>query len=251
MFVRAFALLFAAVAISIAATMYFGQEVLIALGLILAQAKVMMKKIVGLELPAILIWLKAQASMFFRIELLKKWITTTLLPLLLGRALLRRIAAWTGQYRRALRLRYMRLLRWYRKLHTAEKVIAALIILCATIALSVTSLGLWLILFSVKLPLWVAAAALAFWKMIWTSVQKMTFRAIAFLQLSLGWRLVKKILPEALLERKRKFDYRVARAVIRRRRMTVRQLAERKDSLPFRLGLIFEYWRGPGPRDSD
>ena len=96
MFVRAFALLFAAVAISVAATMYFGQEVLIALGLILTQAKVLMKKIAGLELPAILVWLKAQASIFFRIELLKKWITTTLLPLLLGRALLRRIAAWTG-----------------------------------------------------------------------------------------------------------------------------------------------------------
>ena len=247
---RALALLFAAVAISIAATMYFGQDVLIALGLILTQAKVMAKKMVGLELPAIIIWLKVQASIFFRIELLKKWITTTLLPLLLGRALLRRIAAWTGQYRRALRLRYMRLLRWYRRLHPAEKIIAALIILCATIALSVTSLGLWLVLFSVKLPLWFAAAATAFWKMIWTSVQKMTFRAVAFLQLSLGWRAVKKILPSALLERKRKFDYRVARAVIRRRRLTLRQLAERKDSLPFRMGLIFEYWRGSVP-DSD
>lgn len=251
MFARAFALLFAAVAVSVAATMYFGQDVLIALGLILTQAKVLMKKMVGLELPAVLVWLKAQASVFFRIELLKKWITTTLLPLLLGRALLRRIAAWTGQYRRALRLRYMNLLRWYRKLHPAEKVIAALIILCATVALSVTSLGLWLVLFSVKLPLWFAAVFAAFWKMTWTSVQKMTFRAVAFLQLSLGWRIVKKILPASLLERKRKFDYRVARAVIRRRRLTVRQLADRKDSLPFRLGLIFEYWRGPGPKDDD
>lgn len=251
MFARAFALLFVAVAISIAATMYFGQDVLIALGLILTQAKVMAKKFAGLELPAIIIWLKAQASIFFRIELLKKWITTTLLPLLLGRALLRRIAAWTGQYRRALRLRYMRLLRWYRRLHPAEKIIAALIILCATIALSVTSLGLWLVLFSVKLPLWFAAAATAFWKMTWTSVQKMTFRAVAFLQLSVGWRVVKKFLPSALLERKRKFDYRVARAVIRRRRLTLRQLADKKDSLRFRIGLLFEYWRGAGPKDSD
>ena len=39
MFARAFALLFLAVAVSFAATVYFGQEVLVALGLILTQAK--------------------------------------------------------------------------------------------------------------------------------------------------------------------------------------------------------------------
>lgn len=244
MLLRGIILLIAAVAVSVAATLYFGQEVLVALGLILTQMKVIGKKLVGIELPAILAWLKMQSAVFFRIELLKKWLTTTLLPLLLGKAVLRRIAAYLSRYRRAVRLRYVRLLRWYRRLHWGEKILAALIILAATVALSVTSLGLWLILFSVKLPLWIAAVATAFGRMVWVSVQKMAFKAVAFLQLSLVWRALRRLLPMSWLERKRRFDYRVARTVIRRRRMTLKQLEARKDNLPFRMGLLVEYLRG-------
>jgi hypothetical protein len=147
------------------------------------------------------------------------------------------------RYRRAVRLRYVRLLRWYRRLSNGEKLLAAGIILAATVGLSVTSLGLWLILFSVKIPLWIAAVAAAFAKMTWTSVQKMAFRAAAFLQLSLLWKGLKRLLPSSFLEWKRRFDYRVARTVIRRRRMTLKQLEARKDSLPFRLGLLVDYLR--------
>ena len=244
MFLRPLALLVAAVGLSIAATLYFGHEVLIALGLILTQIKVIGKKLAMVELPLVLAWLKTQTSAFFQVELIKRWLTTTLLPLLLGKAALRRIAAWLGEYRSAISRRYLRLLRWYRDLHPVEKAIAALAILFATLALSVTSLGLWLILFSVKLPLWIVAMATALGKMTWTSIQKMTFRAAAFLQLSLLWKGLRRLLPASWLERKRRFDYRVARAVIRRRRMTIRQLADRKDSLPFRLGILVDYWRG-------
>ena len=244
MFARAFALLFLAVAVSVAATMYFGQEVLVALGLILTQAKVIAKKLALVELPAVLSWVKSQADAFFRFELLKKWILTTVLPLLLGKAVLRRIATYLGQYRKMVRRRYMRLLRWYRKLHTVEKIVAAAIILCATVALSVTSIGLWLILFSVKIPLWIAAVSTALWRMTWVSVQKMAFKAIAFLQLRWLWRGISRVLPASWLERKRRFDYRVARSVIRRRRLTLKQLEARKDSLPFRMGLLVEYLRG-------
>lgn len=244
MFLRPLALLVVAIGLSVAATLYFGAEVLVALGLILTQIKIIAKKLATVELPLILAWLKTQTSAFFKIELLKKWIMTTLLPLLLGKALLRRIAAWVGQYRALISKRYLRLMLWYRRLHPLEKVMAALAILFATLALSVTSLGLWLILFSVKLPLWIAAAFAAFWRMAWVSMQKMTFKAVAFLQLSWGWRLLRKMLPPSWLERKRRFDYRVARAVIRRRRLTIRQLAERKDSLPFRMGILVDYWRG-------
>ncbi len=245
MFLRGFLLLVAAVGFSVAATIYFGNEVLIALGLILTQLKVIAKKLVGVELPAILAWLKFQGSAFFRIELIKKWLMTTVLPLILGKAVLRRIANFTARYRRMVRLRYMKLLRWYRRLHWGEKLLAALIILFATLALSVTSLGLWLILFSVKIPLWIAAVSVALWKMTWASVQKMAFKAAAFLQLSLLWKGVRRLLPASWLEWKRRFDYRVARTVIRRRRLTLRQLEARKDSLPFRLGLLVEYLRRP------
>ena len=246
MFLRGFILLIAAISVSVAATLYFGQEVLVALGLILTQMKVIAKKFAGLELPAILAWLKMQAAVFFRIELIKKWFMTTLLPLLLGKALLRRIAAYLSRYRRAVRMRYVRMLRWYRRLDRVEKVVAALIILFATLALSVTSLGLWLVLFSVKLPLWIAAVAAAFWRMTWASIQKMAFKAVAFLQLRWLWQGLTKVLPARWLAWKRRADYRVARAVIKRRRMTVRQLANRKDSLPFRMGLMIDYVFGTG-----
>lgn len=246
MFARAFALLFLAVAASVAASMYFGNEVLFALGLILTQTKLILKKISMVELPTILAWIKSQADVFLRVELLKKWLMTSVLPLLLGKAVLRRMAAFLDRYRAAVRRQYVKMLIWYKGLHPVEKVVAALVILCATVALSVTSLGLWLILFSVKLPLWIAAATAALWRMTWVSIQKTVFRALAFLQLRWLWRGFSKVLPARWLAWKRRVDYRIARAVIRRRRMTVRQLAERKDSLPFRLGLMVDFLTGGG-----
>ncbi|MDA8586227.1 hypothetical protein N9L47_08110 [Rhodobacteraceae bacterium] len=251
MFARAFALLFLAITASVAATLAFGEDVLFALGLILAQSKLIVKKLTLIKLPAVLTWIKAQASAFFKIELMKKWIMTTLLPLLLGKALLRRFAAYLGRYRQLVRRQYMGLLHWYRDLHPVEKVVAALIILCATVAVSVTSLGLWLILFSVKLPLWIAAVSTALWKSIWVTVQKMTFKTIAFLQLNWLGKAAVKVLPASWVAWKRRLDYRMARAVIRRRRMTIRQLAERKDSLPFRLGLMAEFWTKGAGRDTN
>ncbi len=247
---RALALLIIVIGLSVLATLHFGQEVLIALGLILTQMKVIAKKLVGIELPAILAWLKSQAEVFFRVELLKKWLSTTVVPLLLGNAVIRRIERFLGRYKAAVRSRYMALLRWYRKLEWYEKLVAALIILFAALALSVSSIGVWLILFSVKLPLWVAAVAAAAGRMVWTTIEKMAFRSLAFLQLTWVWKLLQWALPESVLERKRKLDYRVARMVVRRRRMTVKQLAERKDSLSMRLALIAEYLRQPVGRDT-
>ncbi len=248
MLIRALSFLLVAIALSWAATVYFGADVLIALGLILTQSKIIAKKLMQIELAAVLAWLKAQGGVFLKIELLKKWLMTTVLPLVVGSTVLRRVARFINGYRESIGLRYAAMMAWYDGLHPAEKIVAALIILFATVALSVTSLGLWLILFSVKLPIWFAAATAALWRMTWLSVQKMTFKAVAFLQLSLVWKGVRRLLPESWLERKRRFDYRLARAVIRRRRLTVRQLADRKDSLPFRLGLLFDYLTGGGAK---
>jgi hypothetical protein len=55
MLVRAILLLLVFVALSVLATLYFGHDVLIALGLILTQAKVLLKKLAGIDLPAFLI----------------------------------------------------------------------------------------------------------------------------------------------------------------------------------------------------
>ncbi|MBS0126593.1 hypothetical protein [Thetidibacter halocola] len=246
---RAIVLLILVVGLSALATWYFGRDVVIALGLILVQVKVLAKKLAMVEWPALLIWLKAQWVAFFRVELLKKWITSVAVPMVFGRALIRRIKLFLAGYLASVQQTYDSLMRWFAGLGPVEKALAWAIVLFATLALSVTSLGLWLVLFSVQLPFWLAAGAAGLAKAIWASTQKSLFKLLAFLQLSWLWRGMRRLLPRHWLEAKRRFDFRVARAVVRRRRMTVRQLAERKDRLPFRTGVLIEYLLLPPRRD--
>lgn len=247
MLVRALLLLFLVAGVSIALTYALGDEVLVALGLILVQLKVISKKLAQVELPAILVWLKTQTSAFFRVEILKRWAMTTAIPLIIGNAALRRLEKFLAAYRDAIRSRYDGMLAWYDGLEWYEKAVATLIVVFATLGLTVTSLGLWLLLFSVKLPFWAVAAATSLGRMIWTTITKTAFRTAAFLQLTWVWKALRRRLPPAYLERKRRFDFRVARMVVRRRRMTLKQLEERKDSLTMRLSLIREYFRQERP----
>lgn len=241
MLLRALMLLVVVVALSGAATWYFGHEVLIALGLILTQLKVLMKKLAGVELPVLFAWLKTQGALFFRVELIKKWITTSVVPLILGKAVLRRIQFLVKGYLEAVQQRYVVMIAWFDRLSPLERAVAWMVILFATLALSVTSMGLWLILFSVQLPLWLVAAGSAALRMTWSTLQKGLFKAVAFLQLGWLWKGVKRLLPAALLERKRRAEFRIARAIVRRRHLTLKQLVERKGRLPFKLGILAEY----------
>ncbi len=244
MLLRTIFLLLLAIAASVGATIYFGESIVIAFGLLLVQLKLLSKKIALLDLPVFLAWLKLQAGTFFRIELIKKWIMTTLLPLLVGKATLRRFAGFIRGYTTALTDRYDALLDWYGDLGWVEKSLAAAIVILATLALGVSTIGLWLVLFSVKVPLWLAAFAATMGRMIWTSVQKTLFKTLAFLQLRWFWSFLRRLLPAGLLHWKRRLDYRIARAVIRRRRLSLRQVAAKKDSLPFRIGLMADYLIG-------
>jgi hypothetical protein len=247
MFLRALILLILVAGLSIALTLWLGDEVLIALGLILVQLKVVAKKLAQVELPAIVVWLKQQTEAFFRIELLKKWAMTTVLPLIVGNAALRRLERFIARYRETIAAQYDALLAWYAGLEWYEKLVATLIVVFATLGLTVSSLGLWLVLFSVKLPFWAVAAMTSFGRMIWTTITKTAFKTAAFLQLNMAWKVLRRRLPPAYLERKRRFDFRVARMVVRRRRMTLKQLEAQKDGLSMRLALIREYFRQPRP----
>jgi len=140
---------------------------------------------------------------------------------------------------------------WYGGLEWYEQLVAALIVIFATLALSVSSIGLWVILFSVKLPFMIAAGVGALWRMLWTTLARWLFKLIAFLQLGWAWKWVRRRLPASYLDQKRRWDFRVARAVVRRRRMTVRQLHEQKDSLSLRLSLIAGYFRQARPEMPD
>ncbi len=247
MFWRALFLLVLVIAASVGLTCVFGAKVLLALGLILTQLKVIGQKIVAIELPAIIIWFKTQFVLFFRIELIKKYLMSSIAPMLVGSALKNRIVALISRYKESVRSRYAVKMAWYGQLEWYEKAIAALIVVFATLGLSVSSIGLWVVLFSVKLPFMIAAGVGALWRILWTTLAKMAFKAAAFLQLGWLWRLVSRWLPESYLERKRRWDYRVARAVVRRRRMTLRQLHDQKDSLSMRLALIAGYFRTERP----
>lgn len=240
---RALAILFAVVTLSAILTYAFGHEVLLALGLILTQVKIIAKKLMQVELPAVLAWLKLEAGTFLRVELLKKWFYSTAVPLLVGNAVLRRMKGFLAAYIDAVGTRYRALLRWYGNLAWYEKTVATLIVVFATLALTVGSLGLWLILFSVQLPLWFLAAAAAAGKMVWLSSRKMAFKAAAFFQLSWLWRFLRGRLPADVLDRKRRLDFRIARRVVRQRRMTLRQLAAGKDGLALRWAILRERWR--------
>ncbi len=247
MFWRAFLLLLVVASASVALTMVFGAKVLLALGLILTQLKVIAQKVLSIELPSVLLWFKSQAALFFRFELIKKYILGTLTPMLIGSALKNRLVAVLSRYKLALKSRYMRMMLWYGGLEWYEQVIAALIVIFATLALSVSSIGLWVVLFSVKLPFMIAAGVGAFWRILWTTIAKMAFKTAAFFQLGWLWKRISRVLPESYLDRKRRWDFRVARAVVRSRRLTVRQLHAQKDSLSMRLALMAAYFRQPRP----
>ena len=244
MLLRTVLLLVVMIAASVGATLYFGESVIVAFGLLLVQLKLLSKKVALLDVAAVLAWLKLHAGTFFRIELIKKWVMTTVVPLMVGKAALRRLAGFIRSYTAILTDRYEALLKWYGDLNWIEKTLAATVVIVATFALGVSTLGLWLVLFSVKIPLWLAAAAAALGRMVWVTVQKTVFKTLAFLQLRWLWAFLRKLLPARFLRWKHKLDYRIARAVIRRRRMSLRQVAERKDSLPFRIGLMADFLLG-------
>ncbi len=127
MFLRAVLLLLFVGFVSIGLTLYFGSDVLVALGLILVQLKVIAKKLMSVELPSVFAWLKTETSTFFRIELLKKWAMTTALPLLVVNAVLRKVDTVLSRYRDTIRRQYDDLLSWYKALDLHAKVVATLL----------------------------------------------------------------------------------------------------------------------------
>lgn len=247
MFWRALLLLILVAGASIALTFAFGAKVILALGLILTQLKVIGQKLIGIEIPSVLIWLKTQANAFFKIELLKKWVMTSIVPLMMGPALRRSIDRFIGRFKTRLSSQYDRLMTWYRGLEWYEKGVAALILLFGFLGLSVSTLGLWLVLFSVKLPFWILAVTATVGKSLWSTISKTTFKTLAFLQLGWVWKLIRKFLPADYIDRKRRWDFRVARTVVRQRRLTVRQLHESKDTLSMRWALLKAYFSTERP----
>jgi hypothetical protein len=80
--------------------------VLLALGLVLTQLQIIAKKLMAVELPSILSWLKTKASAFFRIEIFKKWFLSSILPLLIGNAVYKRLEKFVAQYRAGIAAQY-------------------------------------------------------------------------------------------------------------------------------------------------
>ncbi len=247
MLARALAILIVMIALSVSLSIYFGAEVLAALGLILTQLKIVFAKAMALSSRTIMVWLQAQGLNFARVELAKRWFLKSLVPMLIGAANQRRIAAFVQTYTTFARARFDAMMNWYRALPRLMQILLILIAMFATLALAITSMSLWLLLFSVQLPVWILAGVAAFWQMIWQTVQKMVFRTLAFMQLFRAWSYLRNRVPPAYLQRLRRFNFRVARVVVRRRRMTLAQLHGRKSSWAMRWALFREYFRQSRP----
>jgi len=247
MFLRALALLIVLCLASVALSAYFGAEILAALGMILAQLKIVASKLAAVSSRSLLLWLKAQGINFARIEIAKRWLTRSLIPLLIGAAAQRRIAELSHRYVALARERYQAMLAVYRAQPRPTRILLVLVAIVATMAVTVTTMSLWLVVFSVQLPLWILAGVAAFWRVIWGSVQKLIFRSLAFMQIFRVWGVLRRRMPPEYLARLRRFNFRVARMVVRRRRLTLAQLADRKDDLGMRFALIREYFRQDRP----
>ena len=77
MIYRTLALLIVLIAVSVGLTYAIGEEVLVALGIVLVQLQILTKKLFTIEWAAIVLWLKTNTTLFLRVELLKKWATTS------------------------------------------------------------------------------------------------------------------------------------------------------------------------------
>lgn len=97
---------------------------------------------------------------------------TTALPLLVGKALLHKLDTFLSRYRDAIFRQYDGSISWYNALGWHVKIVAPLIVVFAALGLSVSSVGLWVILVSVKLPFWLVAAFSSGVRMTWATIEK-------------------------------------------------------------------------------
>ncbi|MEM9779301.1 MAG: hypothetical protein AAF813_05260 [Pseudomonadota bacterium] len=247
MLIRALALLIVLIGVSLGLSFWFGAEVLAALGAVIAQLKVIIARTMAISSQTILVWLKAQGLNFARVELAKRWFLKSLVPMLIGAANQRRIANFVQAYTSFAKARFGEMMDWYRALPRPTRYVLILVAMSASLALALTTMSLWLLLFSVQLPMWIIAGFAAFGQLIWQTVQKTVFRTLAFMQLFRAWDFLRGRVPPAYLQRLRRFNFRIARIVVRKRRMTVAQLHDRKGNLGLRWALLLEYFRHARP----
>jgi len=60
------------------------------------------------------------------------------------------------------------------------KIVVGLIVVFAALGLSVSSVGLWVILLSVKLPLWIVAVFSSGVQMTWATIRKVALKTVTF-----------------------------------------------------------------------
>lgn len=251
MFLRALAILFALIAASVALSFAFGAEVLAALGLIASQLKIVLAKVASVSWKGIIVWLKAQGINFARVEVAKRWFLKSILPLIIGAAMQRRIAEFFKKFVDGFKRRRDRMMAAYRSWPKHVRIVSVLAVIAGMLALTISTMSIWLILISVQLPIWIIAATGSLWHIVWRTIQKLIFRTLAFMQLYKVWGFLKKRVPETYLRRKRAFDFRVARMVVKQRKLTVAQLHAQKHGWAMRWSLLKAYFRNRRPSPTD
>ncbi|MEO0914791.1 MAG: hypothetical protein AAFY59_17715 [Pseudomonadota bacterium] len=231
---------------SIGLTYFLGAEILAALGMILAQLKIVLAKAASLSSGVVLNWLKAQGINFARVEIAKRWFLKSLLPLILGAALQRQIASAFGRGKEIVARRQAALMGWYRELPKPARWAVLALGIVAMLGLTMSSLGLWVLVFTVQVPIWLVAAGSAGLQVLWRTLQKMVFRTLAFMKIMTAWGFLRRRMPAGARRRLRRMEFRIARTVVRQRKLTLRQVRNQKDGLAMRWALLKAWWSRKG-----
>lgn len=241
---RAIIILTLVASASLGLTYLLGAEILAAAGLILAQAKIVLARAASLSGGAILAWLKAQGLNFARVEIAKRWFLKSLLPLIIGAALQRRISQSLGFMKDKVATRQAAIMEWYSDLPKLVRWIVLGLGILAMLGLTMSSLGLWVLVFTVQVPVWLVAVGSAGGQMLWRTLQKTVFKTLAFMKLMSVVAFLRRRMPEGAKRQVRRMEFRMARRVVRQRKLTLRQLSAQKDGAAMRLALLRARWKG-------
>ncbi len=236
---RALALLALVIAASVALSLVFGTQVLAALGLMIGKAKLLAANALAAVAKGAGVWLRAQGVRFARVEIAKRWVYRSLLPLVIGAAGQRRVRALLRHARRAVRRRHDAMMAWYGRQPLALRVATVGLAIAAMLALTATSVGIWVLIFSVQVPVWILAGLGSVGSLIRDYVERAVFKTVVFMKLDRLWAWAEARLPRGLRRAKRRADLKVARTVVKGRRKAIAgaaKLGARLKSAPPQAG---------------
>ncbi len=196
-------------------------------------------------------WLKLMLVNFFKVEILKKWMITVAIPLLIGIKNRQSLKRFLRRLRTRVELRRRYLMLRYRALSPVWRLVLGVGVVGAILVLSLFVWWFGFLLFLVKIPAWISGPLWYLWSFFTLAIQKAVFQIVVFLHLDRLWRRLKSFLPQRIIRRWRAANYRALRMAIKRRNLTADQLKVKKQKLTLRLSLRKERNRNRAEETAD